>query len=63
MYWGVRSFVINFIKSTDEMFQISEKVALSENIARKGDVIIITAGIPFGIISTTNMIKVHTIGE
>jgi pyruvate kinase len=63
LYWGVRSFVIDFIKSTDEMFQVSEKVALSENIARKGDVIIITAGIPFGTISTTNMIKVHTIGE
>jgi pyruvate kinase len=63
MYWGVRSFITDFIRTTDEMFQVSEKVTLSENIAKKGDIVIITAGIPFGTISTTNMIKVHTIGE
>lgn len=63
LYWGVKSIVVDFINSTDEMFDISEKLALQENLAKKGDIILITAGIPFGKKMSTNLIKVHTIGD
>ena len=63
LYWGVKSIVVDYINSTDEMFEISEKLALDENLAKKGDIILITAGIPFGKKMSTNLIKVHTIGD
>jgi len=63
LYWGVKSIVVDYISSTDEMFEISEKLALEEKLAKKGEVILITAGIPFGQRMSTNLIKVHTIGD
>ncbi|HUX98855.1 MAG TPA: pyruvate kinase [Candidatus Deferrimicrobium sp.] len=63
IYWGVKSIITENIDSTDKMFKISEKLALDESLAKTGEIIIITAGIPFGISGTTNLIKVHTIGE
>ncbi len=63
LYWGVRAIHVNDIASTDEMFSVSEELVQKEKLAKKGDIIIITAGIPFGIKGTTNLIKVHIIGQ
>ncbi len=63
LYWGVKAIVAPDIDSTDKMFAISEEIVRKEKLAKKGDIIIITAGIPFGIQGTTNLIKVHTVGK
>ncbi|MHA1265273.1 MAG: pyruvate kinase [Candidatus Helarchaeota archaeon] len=63
LYWGVKAMVVGNIDSTDKMFTACEKIALVEKLAKPGDILIITAGIPFGIKGTTNLIKVHTIGK
>ncbi len=61
LYWGVRSIVVENIDSTDKMFELSERLAVQEKLAKTDDIIIITAGIPFGIKGTTNLLKIHTI--
>ena len=65
LYWGVKAFVTPDIDSTDKMFSVSEEIVREAKLAEKGDIIIITAGIPFGrgIQGTTNLIKVHTVGK
>jgi len=61
LYWGVQSILVETIDTTDMMFEVSEKLAIEKGLAVPGDVIIITAGIPFGISGTTNLLKIHTI--
>ncbi len=61
LYWGVKAVVIEEIDSTDKIFDLTERIALKEKVAQPGDIVIITAGIPFGVKGTTNLIKVHTI--
>ncbi|MHA1231838.1 MAG: pyruvate kinase [Candidatus Helarchaeota archaeon] len=61
LFWGVIAKYYPNIKTTDEIINISEKCVLDEGLAKKGDIIIITAGIPFGFSGITNLIKVHKI--
>jgi len=49
-------------KSTDEMVSNIEKAVLEKKLLKKGDTVIITAGVPIGVKGTTTLIKVHTIG-
>jgi pyruvate kinase len=36
---------------------------LEEKLVRKGDVIGIVAGTPFGVVGTTNLMKFHVVGS
>jgi len=59
--WGVIPIHSREVKSTDEMIMRAKATAVRTGIASKGDRIIITAGIPFGVAGTTNLIKVERI--
>jgi len=59
--WGVYPFKSDELENTDDMIEKSKKVALATGLVKKGDKIIITAGIPFKIPGTTNLLKVETL--
>jgi len=61
--WGVYPVVVEKVKSTDELLNVSVDGALRSGLVKHGDLIVITAGVPVGLPGTTNMIKVHTISE
>lgn len=61
--WGVHPVLVEEAKSTDEIIQVSVNKALEENLINDGDLIVITAGVPVGVAGSTNLIKVHTVGE
>jgi len=48
---------------TDEIIELSVNAAVTEEYIKSGDLVIITAGIPSGVAGTTNLIKVHVVGE
>ncbi|MHB1394810.1 MAG: pyruvate kinase [Clostridia bacterium] len=48
---------------TDEIIELSVNAAVTAKIVKSGDLVIITAGIPSGVAGTTNLIKVHIVGE
>lgn len=50
-------------ETTDEMLEISVKEALNEGFVRHGDLVIITAGVPVRETGTTNLMKIHVIGD
>ncbi|MEK5268211.1 pyruvate kinase [Weizmannia sp. FSL W8-0401] len=49
--------------NTDEMLEIAVEEALKSEIVHHGDLVIITAGVPVGGKGTTNLMKVHLIGD
>ncbi|MGB9976524.1 pyruvate kinase [Thermovenabulum sp.] len=61
--WGVYPIKINEVISTDEMFKEAISGALNSGIIKKGDLVVITAGVPVNVTGTTNLIRVHIVGE
>ncbi len=59
--WGVYPHESKEIKNTDDMIQKAKNTALKTGLVRRGEKIVITAGIPFGIAGTTNLIKVEVV--
>ncbi len=61
--WGVYPVISQICTGTDEVIDRSIISAMDKGFVKQGDLIIITAGVPVGVGGTTNLIKVHTIGE
>jgi pyruvate kinase len=61
--WGVQPVLVDGFEHTDEMIHLTVEAACRAGIVSWGDVIVITAGIPFGGAGKTNFLKVHTVGE
>ena len=61
--WGVETFLGPVVQTTDEMVDQVDEQLLRIGRCQKGDVVVITAGSPPGIAGTTNMVRVHHIGE
>lgn len=61
--WGVYSVLTKRFHSTDDVIVASVDKALEAKFINNGDIVVITAGVPVGTIGTTNLIKVHTVGE
>lgn len=61
--WGVETFLGPQVGSTDEMVQQVDRELLRIGRCRKGDVVVITAGSPPGVPGSTNLVRVHHIGE
>ena len=49
------------VSSFEEMIGKAKRVALRQGLARKGDLIIVTAGVPFGVPGSTNVLHVAEI--
>ena len=59
--WGVKPVLCQLKDNTDELFDHAVDVTVKAGAAKKGDTVVITAGIPLGMSGTTNMLKVHKI--
>ncbi|MGH2593138.1 MAG: pyruvate kinase [Anaerolineae bacterium] len=59
--WGVIPMLAPNYNTTDEMIQCAARLAQESGLASEGDTIVITAGIPSGAGTKTNMLKVHVI--
>jgi pyruvate kinase len=59
--WGVIPMKVEEKFSTDELFKHVVKVACEHGYVSKGDIVVVTAGIPLGKSGTTNLIKVHIV--
>jgi len=61
--WGVCPIKMEFLSNTDEIITQTEKILLENKFVKVGDVIIILLGAPIFIKGTTNLMKIHVIGE
>ncbi|WP_156291442.1 pyruvate kinase [Oceanobacillus salinisoli] len=63
LVWGVHAVVGKEARSTDEMLDIAVDRGLETGICHRGNRVIITAGVPVRESGTTNLLKVHVIGD
>ena len=63
LVWGVYAVMGPHSYSTDEMLDVSIEQSISSGLVSRGNRIIITGGVPVGESGTTNLMKVHVIGD
>lgn len=61
MSWGVYPVLMDEKDNTDELFDSAIIAAEKSGLISKGDLVVLTAGIPLGIAGNTNMLKVATV--
>ena len=61
--WGVVPIYVESCKNKREAFEIVKKFALEKKFLHFGDLVVVTAGSPFGKIGSTNMMIVESIGD
>ncbi len=63
LVWGVFPLMVPEFNTIDEMIGIVVRAAVNAKLVQLGDLLVIIAGVPFGIGGQTNFLKIHTIGE
>lgn len=63
LVYGVHPVKSKPALSIDELFDISVECALNTDIVERGSIVVITAGVPIGESGTTNLMKIHMIGD
>jgi len=63
MEWGVTPLLTQKGADASSLFSHAVLAALEQGYIKKGDIIVLTAGVPAGRPGTTNMIKVHEVGD
>lgn len=59
--WGVLPIRKPEPQNLEEVFRMAREAALETSLARKDDLIVITAGIPLAVPGSTNLLKVHSV--
>ena len=62
LVWGVHAVVGDFIHSVDDIGDVAVRAAQQCGIGADGKSLVITAGMPFGKVGSTNMVRVVWIG-
>jgi pyruvate kinase len=61
MVWGVVSFLVPHCNTYDEMATLARGLLVEHGLAKAGDRVVVTAGIPFDVPGTTTLLKVETV--
>ena len=63
LLWGVRSIKSKDASGWKDMINISRQIIKKDKSIKKNDFVIITAGLPFGNATMTNMIRLYKVGS
>ena len=61
LWWGVYPFQIAGASSMEELFAAGTRLSKELGLAKRGDLIVITGGIPVGVAGSTNLLKVNKV--
>jgi pyruvate kinase len=61
--YGVKPIVIDDLRSTDDMMAVMDRMLVEKEWMQKGDAVVFVAGQPIGRPGTTNLLKLHRVGE
>ncbi|MCP2166360.1 pyruvate kinase [Goodfellowiella coeruleoviolacea] len=61
--WGTETFLVPKVDSTDQMVRQVDQSMLAMDHYQAGDLVVIVAGSPPGTVGSTNLIRVHRLGE
>ena len=63
MSWGVIPVMIEEKDNTDDLIDHVITVSQKKGLLNNGDLVVLTAGVPLGVSGTTNLMKVHLVGN
>jgi len=63
LVWGVTPVLGEEVETTDDMLTSAIETSVRNGYVVHGDLVVITAGVPVGQTGTTNLIKVHVVGD
>ncbi|MCL2169751.1 MAG: pyruvate kinase [Defluviitaleaceae bacterium] len=63
LLWGIVPYFSKMVHSDDELFGLAAQSALDRGLAKNGDVVVVVAGVPVGVSGSTNLVKVHVLGN
>ena len=61
--WGVVPVLVDEKTNTDELFEHVVDKSVEHGLLENSDLVVITAGVPLGVAGTTNLLKVHLVGN
>jgi len=61
LVWGVTPVLVNQVPGYDAMLAVIRDLILKRGLARSGDKIVMTAGVPWEVSGTTNLVKVEEV--
>jgi pyruvate kinase len=59
--YGVSAFVVENVDNLDGSLKVACDLVRNAGLVKVGEHIVITAGVPFGIVGTTNLLRVEKI--
>jgi len=59
--WGIQPVQVAVPSSISDLFREASAVSREMGVAKTGDLVVVTGGIPLGMAGTTNMLKVETV--
>jgi pyruvate kinase len=61
LVWGVTAALVPHSTNYDEMLGVARQEILQRGIARPGERLVVTAGVPFDMPGTTNLLKIEAV--
>ncbi len=61
LVWGVIPYLVEYAGTYDAMVALARAAVLERGLARPGDRVLVTAGVPFDVPGTTNVLRVELI--
>ncbi len=62
LFWGITPLLMVDVCDTETMMNMVEKALIENNVVQKGDLIIVTGGLPISARGESNFIKIHSCG-
>lgn len=61
LVWGITPVLTEEYSSIEDLYAKGSELAKAEEMAQTGDLVVITAGIPFAVTGSTNIVKIHQV--
>lgn len=61
--WGIQPLLVDFVTHTDAMTAQVDQTLFDQGLAQQNDLVVIAAGSPPGQAGSTNLLKVHKVGD
>ena len=59
--WGILPIIKPEPTNLEEVFELARGAALETNVAKRGDLVVVTAGLLLTVPGSTNLVKVHSV--
>jgi pyruvate kinase len=61
LVWGVTPVLVDRVPNYDAMILVARAALLEQGLVEEGDRVVVTAGVPFDVPGTTNLLKIETV--